>query len=188
MSIGSQTQTESTYLSSSVTSLHRSKKSTSEISKTYKHASQLYLTRRLVECYDALQPVIRPPPNEEKENGHISQSEDESTPRAAIASASTSQRIKIWSLYATLLNTIIELDDEEGKRDFGNKIYRELTKNVQSGDVWEQVVKDGYMGREDSVDAEVVYNLYVCRLSQYRIGLTVLTDLISCWLKLPTRP
>lgn len=161
MSIGSQTQTESTYLSSSITSLHRSKKSTSEISKTYKHASQLYLTRRLVECYDTLQPVIRPPPKEEKENGHVSQSEDEFTPRAPIASASTSQRIKIWSLYATLLNTIIDLGDEEGKRDFGSTIYRDIVRSVQLGDVWEQIVKDGYMGREDSVDAEVVYNLFV---------------------------
>lgn len=159
MSIGTQTQTESAYLSSSVTSLHRSKKSTSEISKTYKHASQLYLTRRLFECYEVIQPVIRPPPKDGKGSGNVSQSEDESAPRAPIALASTSQRIKIWSLYATLLNTVIELGDDEGKRDFGNKLYRELVRSVQSGEVWEQIVRDGYMGREANVDAEVVYNL-----------------------------
>lgn len=159
MSIGTQTQTESAYLSSSVTSLHRSKKSTSEISKTYKHASQLYLTRRLFECYEAIQPVIHPPATDGKRSGNISQSEDESAPRAPIALASTSQRIKIWSLYATLLNTVIELGDDEGKRDFGNKLYRDLVRSVQSGEVWEQIVRDGYMGREANVDAEVVYNL-----------------------------
>lgn len=159
MSIGSQSQTDSQYLSSSVSSLHRPKKSTSEISKTYKHASQLYLTRRLAECYEVLQPVLHPVANAEKQNGHVSQSEDDSTPRAPIASGSTSQRIKMWSLYATLLNTIVELGDEEGKRDFGSKLYREIVRNVQSGEVWEQVVRDGYMNREASVDAEVVYNL-----------------------------
>lgn len=162
MSIGTQSQTDSVYLSSSVSSLHRPKKSSSETSKTYKHASQLYLTRRLVECYEALQPVIHPTPRHDtgRENGHVSQSEDDTTPRALIASANTSQRIKTWSLYATLLNSIVELGDEEGKRDFGNKLYREIVRNVQSGEVWEQVVRDGYLGREASVDAEVVYNLY----------------------------
>lgn len=159
MSIGSQSQTESVYLSSSVSSLQRPKKSTSEISKTYKHASQLYLTRRLVECYEALQPVIHPAPKEEQQNGNASASEDDSRLSAPIASANTSQRIKTWSLYATLLNAIVELGDEEGKRDFGNKLYREIVRNVQSGEVWEQVIRDGYQGREGSVDAEVVYNL-----------------------------
>lgn len=161
MSIDSQPHTEAQLLDSSVTSLRRPKKSNSEISKTYKHASQLYLTRRLAECYEALQPAIRPATPPEKEgNGHASQGEDESAPRAPIALASTSQRIKIWSLYAALLNAIVELGDEEGKRDFGNKQYREIVRNVQSGEVWEQVVRDGYLGREASVDAEVVYNLY----------------------------
>lgn len=166
MSIGSQTQTEPAYLSSSVTSLHRSKKSTSEISKTYKHASQLYLTRRLVECYEAIQPVITPPhAKAEAEENRGNQSEDESKPLAPIATASTSQRIKIWSLYATLLNTVTELGDEEGKQDFGSKLYRDLVRSVQSGEVWEQVLQIGYMGREASVDAEVVYNLYIAQLN-----------------------
>ncbi|KAK5069559.1 hypothetical protein LTR64_008240 [Lithohypha guttulata] len=168
MSIGTQSQTESAYLSSSVSSLQRPKKSTSEISKTYKHASQLYLTRRLVECYEAIQSAIKPLQKDGKDNqkGHVSASEDDSAPRSPIALANTSQRIKIWSLYATLLNAIVELDDEEGKRDFGNKLYREIVRNVQSGEVWEQVVKDGYMGREASVDAEVVYNLSNLLLAQ----------------------
>lgn len=123
--------------------------------------------------------MIRRPPKAEKEIGNFNQSEDESTPRASIASASTSQRIKIWSLYATLLNTVVELGDEEGKKDFGNKLYRELVRSVQSGEVWEQVVKDGYMGREDGVDAEVVYNLYAYSPSCFSALLTMHTDQIS---------
>lgn len=105
--------------------------------------------------------MIRPSDNPSQTNGNISASEDDTRPRAPIALASTSQRIKTWSLYAALLNAIIELGDEEGKQDFGSKQYREIVRNVQSSEVWEQVVGDGYMGRECSVDAEVVYNLYV---------------------------
>ena len=162
MSTLTHSQTE---LDSSLSSLRRPRKSksssSSEVSKVYKHTSQLYLTRRLAECYEALQPVIRPPSKPDQANGNHSASEDDSNPRAPIALASTSQRIKIWSLYAALLNVIIELGDEEGKRDFGSKQYREIVRNVQSGEVWEQVVRDGYAGRECSVDAEVVYNLCV---------------------------
>ena len=153
------TMTESTsslqQLSSSRSSLPPSKKASSEISKVYKHASQLYLTRRLVDAYEVLQPLITP---SSQSNGHA-QSDDEAPPQAPIASATTSQRIKIWSLYITLLNAIVDLGLEEGGNDFGPKEYRAIVKNVRDGAIWEQVVRDGYRGREGSVDAEVVYNL-----------------------------
>ncbi|KIW88300.1 uncharacterized protein Z519_10867 [Cladophialophora bantiana CBS 173.52] len=158
MSIGTDSQSSSRDLSSSISSLNQSSKRTSsEISKIYKHASQLFLTRRLLEAYEVLQPVITPP----------SQKRPEDSPALApIATATTSQRIKIWSLYVTLLNSIVDLGYEEGKQLFGSKEYRELVRRVQNGEVWEQVIKDGYQGREGSVDAEVVYNLSNLLLGQ----------------------
>lgn len=153
MSIGTDSQASSRDLSSSISSLNQSsKRSSSEISKIYKHASQLFLTRRLLESYEALQPVIASPSESRP---------DDSPALAPIATATTSQRIKIWSLYVTLLNSIVDLGDGEGKRLFGSKEYREIVRRVQNGDIWEQVVRDGYQGREGSVDAEVVYNLFV---------------------------
>lgn len=154
MSTMTESMSSSQYLSSSRNSL-TPKKASSEISKTYKHASQLYLTRRLVDAYEVLQPLITP---SSKSNGHA-QSDDETPQQAPIATASTSQRIKIWSLYITLLNAIVDLGLEEGGSDFGPKEYRAIVKNVRDGEIWEQVVRDGYRGREGSVDAEVVYNL-----------------------------
>jgi hypothetical protein len=155
MSFGDESQSASQYLSSSHSSLNASKKASSEISKIYRHASQLYLTRRLAEAYEVLQSVIEPPAPQQ--NGHAEH--DEGPILAPIATASTSQRIKTWSLYAALLNAAIDLGSEEGAREFGQQRYRKLLKLVQNGDVWEQVVQDGYRGREDSVDAEVVYNI-----------------------------
>lgn len=155
MSVGAESLSDSQYLSSSQSSLIASKRTSSEISKTYKHASQLYLTRRLAEAYEALQPVIKPPQKTD-DNSHAT---DEPTPLAIIALASTSHRIKIWSLYITLLNAIVDLGPDEGRKDFGSKAYGQLVRAVQTGDVWDQVVRDGYQGREGSVDAEVVYNL-----------------------------
>lgn len=149
MSIDSESPSSTQLLSSSQSSLN-GKKSSSEISKIYKHASQLFLTRRLVEAYEALKPVVTPP-------GTVRP--DDSPAQAPIATATTSQRIKIWSLYVTLLNSIIDLGYEEGKEQFGAREYNDIVRRVQSGDVWEQVVRDGYQGREGSVDAEVVYNL-----------------------------
>ncbi|KIX93194.1 uncharacterized protein Z520_11048 [Fonsecaea multimorphosa CBS 102226] len=158
MSIGTDSQSSSRDLSSSISSLNQSSKRTSsEISKIYKHASQLFLTRRLLEAYEALQPVIAPPSQNRP---------DDSPALAPIATATTSQRIKIWSLYVTLLNSIVDLGYEEGKQLFGSKEYKEIVRRVQHGEIWEQVVKDGYQGREGSVDAEVVYNLSNLLLGQ----------------------
>ncbi|EHY56294.1 hypothetical protein ABEF92_007347 [Exophiala dermatitidis] len=158
MSIDSESTSSTQLLSSSQSSLNRSsKRSSSEISKIYKHASQLFLTRRLVEAYEALKPVVTP-------SGQARP--DDSPAQAPIATATTSQRIKIWSLYVTLLNSIIDLGLEEGKEQFGEKVYKGIVRTVQSGDIWEQVVRDGYQGREGSVDAEVVYNLSNLLLGQ----------------------
>ncbi len=78
--------------------------------------------------------------------------------------ATTNQRIKVWSLYITLLNSIVDLGHDEGKRSFGQNRYKEMVDCVRSGDIWEIVVRDGYAGREGCVDAEVVYNLCACSL------------------------
>ena len=138
-------------------SLGPSKRAASEISKSYKQASQLFLTRRLSEALAVLQPVITPPA---QVSGNSS-GEQDAPLLAPIATATPSQRIKVWSLYVTLMNSIVDLGSEEGKRDFGQNEYRALVAKVRDGEIWEQVVRDGYNGREGSVDAEVVYNLYV---------------------------
>jgi hypothetical protein len=156
MSTANHSLSNSEYLSSSQ-SLGPSKRAASEISKSYKQASQLFLTRRLSEALAILKPVITPPaPAIGDLNG-----EQDAHLLAPIATATPSQRIKVWSLYVTLMNSIVDLSNDEGKRDFGQKEYRALVAKVRDGEIWEQVVRDGYSGREGSVDAEVVYNLYV---------------------------
>ncbi|KAK4940906.1 hypothetical protein LTR10_019059 [Elasticomyces elasticus] len=158
MSVGSDSQSSSQILSSSQASLNQSSKRTSsEIPKIYKHASQLFLTRRLLESYDALQPIVTPPSRTKP---------DDSPAQAPIATATTSQRVKIWSLYVTLLNSIVDLGYEEGGKLFGQKEYDEIVRSVREGQIWEEVVRDGYQGREASVDAEVVYNLSTLLLGQ----------------------
>jgi hypothetical protein len=157
MSTANHSLSTSEYLSSSQSSLGPSKKASSEISKSYKQASQLFLTRRLSEALAVLQPVITPPV---QTNGNAN-GEHDAPFLAPIATATPSQRIKVWSLYVTLMNAIVDLGNDEGKRDFGQKEYRALVAKVRDGEIWEQVVRDGYSGREGSVDAEVVYNLYV---------------------------
>ena len=145
-------------LASSTSSLLPNKRSSSEISRAYKHASQLFVTRRLPEALLVLESVITPA---KKTNGY-KDTGDDSLPEAQIATATTTQRIKVWVLYITLLNSIIDLCHDEGKRGFGQTRYKELVNCVRSGDIWETVVRDGYAGKEGSVDAEVVYNLCAC--------------------------
>ncbi|KAJ5453687.1 uncharacterized protein N7458_004643 [Penicillium daleae] len=124
-------------------------------SRTYKKASQLYLTRRLPESLASLQPIITVPSSQDEQltNG------DHSAAVAPIATAPSTWRIKVWNLYITLLSAIVDLGAEEGKSQFGQKEWKAIATQVREGGIWETVVQVGYRGREGSVDAEVVYNL-----------------------------
>lgn len=123
-------------------------------SKTYKKASQLYLTRRLPESLATLQPIIA---TSQPQDSHYTNG-DHSTV-APIATAAGTWRIKVWNLYITLLSAIVDLGAEEGKNQFGQKEWKAIATQVREGGIWETVVQTGYQGREGSVDAEVVYNL-----------------------------
>ncbi|KAI1116108.1 hypothetical protein F5Y14DRAFT_408084 [Nemania sp. NC0429] len=150
-------------LSSSISSLVSSTSPRvvpSQISKTYRQASQLFLTRRLPEALSTLLPLITPSTEGSDANG--------STEPAPVVRASRATRIKVWSLYLTILNAILELDPEEGKDAFGTQEWRTLCQKVRNGDVWEEVVQFGYHGVEGDVDSDVVINLATLLLSHAR--------------------
>lgn len=150
-----ETLSSSQLLTSSISSLNSSstRHASSQISKIYRQASTLFLTRRLPESLSTILPVITPPAADDT-NPHA-------TPEPApIARASRTTRIKVWSLYLTILNAVVELDPDEGKQAFGSKEWRGLVSKVRDGDVWEDVVRDGYGGVEGDVDSDVVINLY----------------------------
>ncbi|KAJ3532905.1 hypothetical protein NM208_g8222 [Fusarium decemcellulare] len=145
-------------LSASISSLSSSTASRhpSQISKTYRQASTLFLTRRLPEALTTLLPLITPP-----------EPVDDGEP-APVARASRTTRIKVWSLYLTILNAIIELEPEEGKDAFGNQEWRTLCNKVRDGEIWDEVVKNGYHGVEGDVDSDVVINLATLLLAHAR--------------------
>ncbi|KAI0903967.1 hypothetical protein F4823DRAFT_616727 [Ustulina deusta] len=150
-------------LSSSISSLVSSpnpRVAPSQISKTYRQASQLFLTRRLPEALSTLLPLITPSTEGNEVNGL--------TEPAPVVRASRGTRIKVWSLYLTILNAILELDAEEGKDAFGTQEWRTLCQKVRNGDVWEEVVQFGYHGVEGDVDSDVVINLATLLLSHAR--------------------
>ncbi|KAF7546881.1 hypothetical protein G7046_g9173 [Stylonectria norvegica] len=138
-------------LSSSVASRHPS-----HISKAYRQASTLFLTRRLPEALTTLLPLINPP-----------EPIDDGEP-APVAGASRTTRIKVWSLYLTILNAIIELEPDEGKDAFGTQEWRALCNKVRDGEVWEEVTRNGYHGVEGDVDSDVVINLATLLLAHAR--------------------
>lgn len=141
-------------LSASISSLSSSvsaaRHSSSYVSKTYRQASTLFLTRRLPEALSTIQPLLTPPSPEDT-NGVAEP--------APVARASRTTRVKAWSLYLTILNAILELDPAEGKDTFGTQEWRAICSKVREGDVWEEVVRNGYHGIEGNVDSEVVINL-----------------------------
>lgn len=147
---------------SSISSLASSRTSqqTNSISRAYRQASQLFLTRRLPEALSTVLPLITPQTDKTSSNGY--------TEPAPIARASKSTRVKVWSLYLTILNAILELDPSEGKDAFGAQEWRSLCTKVRDGDVWEEVVQFGYHGSEGEVDCDVVINLATILLAHAR--------------------
>ncbi|KAM0436805.1 hypothetical protein ACHAPT_002517 [Fusarium lateritium] len=142
-------------LTASITS-STSSRHPSQISKTYRQASTLFLTRRLPEALTTLLPLITPP-----------EPVDDGEP-APVTRASKTTRVKVWSLYLTILNAIIELEPEEGKDAFGNQEWRALCTKVRDGEIWDEVAKHGYHGVEGDVDSEVVINLATLLLAHAR--------------------
>lgn len=140
--------------------------SSKKISQIYKQSSHLFLTRRYKDSLSTVEPLITPPAPSGAASQLQANGENAATPEptAPVAMASNNLRVKVWSLYVTLLNAIVDLGSEEGKKEFGIKTWKALVKKVRNGDVWEEVVHNGYRGREGSVDAEVVANLFVAQL------------------------
>lgn len=128
----------------------------SQISKTYRQASTLFLTRRLPEALTTLLPLIA-----------LSDPVEDGEP-PPVARASKTTRVKVWSLYLTILNAIAELEPEEGKDAFGNQEWRALCTKVREGEVWDEVVRNGYHGVEGDVDSDVVINLATLLLAHAR--------------------
>lgn len=154
---------------SSISSATSSRQASSQISKIYRQSSTLFLTRRLPESLSTILPVIQPP---------LADGTSESSGEAApIVRASRSTRIKVWSLYLTILNAVLELDPDEGKISFGSSEYRALVNKVRDGEVWEEVVQNGYGSIEGDVDAEVVINLATLLLAHARTQKTNQTRL-----------
>lgn len=144
-------------LSSSISSLTSStsaRNSGSYVSKTYRQSSTLFLTRRLPEALTTILPLLSPPPAPlEGVNG--------TTEPAPVAKASRNTRIKVWTLYIAILNAIVALEPDEGKEAFGSQEWRAICAKVRDGEIWEEVVTNGYHGVEGDVDSDVVINLYV---------------------------
>ncbi|KAK3676230.1 hypothetical protein LTR78_003980 [Recurvomyces mirabilis] len=148
------TYQDTQYISSSISSLSRSRSTNSLIVRTYKEATQLYLTKRFKEALETLEPIISAPRPDEPQNG-----ESNGISAAPIAQSSKGTRTKVWVFYLSLLHAIVELGAEEGKLIFGSARWRQLAARAREGSVWEEIVKAGYAGEEGEVDADVVVNL-----------------------------
>lgn len=152
-----QDRLDSQYLSNSFSSLSHSRSTNSLIVRTYKQATQLYLTKRFKEALETLEPIITPQPaaddEEDQTNGEATNG------LAPIAQSSRGTRTKVWVFYLSLLHAIVEMGQEEGRNVFGSARWRQLADKAREGTVWEEVLQRGYGGEEGEVDADVVVNL-----------------------------
>ena len=158
--------TNSQYLSNSFSDLSRSRSTNSLIVRTYKQATQQYLTKQFKEALETLEPIISPQQHSDEHHTNGNANGDTngalngtSGGQAPIAQSARGTRTKVWVFYLSLLHAIIDLGSEQGKLIFGSTKWRELVVKATQGTVWDEVVQAGYGGREGEVDADVVVNL-----------------------------
>lgn len=142
---------------SSLGSPAAARQAASYVSKTYRQSSTLFLTRRLPEALSTITPLITITPPSPSQAQVVNGTNEP----APVAKASRNTRIKVWTLYIAILNAIVALEPDEGKEALGTHEWRALCAKVRDGDVWEEVVQNGYHGVEADVDADVVINLCV---------------------------
>lgn len=147
---------DSQYLSSSISSLSRSRTTNSLIVRTYKQATQLYLTKRFKDAYDTLEPIITP---QQAADAGARADDGDGSAAAPVAQSSRGTRTKVWVFYLSLLHAIVDLGAEEGKNTFGSAQWRQLASKARDGTVWDEIVRHGYGGNEGEVDPDVVVNL-----------------------------
>lgn len=131
-----------------------------ELSQALHQASTFFVTRRLEEALSVLEAIIycTSPDHEHVSTNSTSQPE-------LVASAPPRLRIKIWSLYITVLDAILKLGPEKGRDLLGDDRWGRITSKVTDGEIWDDVVKRGYHGHLDAVDADVILNVFVAFLS-----------------------
>jgi hypothetical protein len=116
--------------------------SSSWLGQLCSEATTLFITRRLSDAIVLLESGV-----------------DDDVAAEPIARAPKNLRIRFWSLYIATLDAVVELGPEKGSEMLDHQKWSNVAAKVQSGQIWEEVVRDGYHGDEMNVDEEVVVNL-----------------------------
>jgi hypothetical protein len=134
---------DSAYLSSSLSSLSRSRSSNNLIVRTYKQATQLYLTRRFREAWDVLETIVNAGSQDDEEN------DGQNHGIAPVAQSSRGTRTKVWVFYLSLIHAVVEMGAEDGAREFGGAdAWRAVARKAREGLAWEEIVAEGMLGRK----------------------------------------
>lgn len=150
---------DSQYLSTSLSSLSRSRSTNNLIVRTYKQAVQLYLTKRFKEAIETLEPIISAQQSSDPLGFSESAEQANGNGPAPVAQSSKSTRVKVWVFYISLIHAIVELGAEQGKAEFGSTKWRQLVAKAREGTVWDEIVQRGYGGEVGEMDADIVVNL-----------------------------
>ena len=133
------------------------KRRPSPVAIAFKESREFFLTRRLVEAFDVLEPITASSKGSEIDHDESSRSQTDQPPPIAVVEAK--DRIRIWNLYIMIIHAAIELGPDAGRSQFGSARWKSLAAKARDGTVWDEVVSVGYGGVEGRVDAEVVSNM-----------------------------
>lgn len=131
----------------SIQSQKVSKRTSSAVAKIVRETTNLYLTRSLREANQLFESLLIP------------EELIDALPTTSIAKASPKDRLKAWRLYIALLDAIVDLGSEEGRRQFGHSEWDSILGKVKTTALWSDIVHTGYCGIEGSVEDVLVVEL-----------------------------
>lgn len=126
------------------------------LSKKYRKARNLFLTQQFAEAFSEIGLTLEPG---EWFEGDVHDGEGKSLSRVPILFAKKSVRVKIWSLYLTLLNTFRKAGNDQAGVWVGARRWKGLYASLCDGSIWQNVLHVGYADNEHAMDHEITVAL-----------------------------
>lgn len=127
-----------------------------QLSRRYRKARNLFLTQQFTQAFEETTLLLEP---HDAFEDIVETGREDTVVGAPVSFAKRSLRVKVWSLYLTLLSTFMGAGTQKASAWIGAQTWESLDTSLRSGSIWQRVVEVGYAGDELALDHEVIVAL-----------------------------
>ena len=123
---------------------------------TYKRARDFYLVQQFGEAFDEISSLLN---DNNVFVADLDNGPGSARTQAPVFHANMGLKVKIWSLYLTLLNTLRDVGGQKASAYVGAQRWQRLSESLHNGSIWQHVVDVGFAGDEQVMDIDIVIAL-----------------------------